>query len=108
MNSRISRPRTCIIRIEGGFVVCGYSPNAQQGAITTAQVDAFLTFYRDNNENATFSSVAKLRNSLNPETFNYKREMKSPFGMHLVTYDSSFSSRLPLQSGYSLEEIEHH
>ena len=85
-----------------------YYPNTVRRSFSMAQVEKFLEIVRDNDVSLTFSSVPKLRSSVSEGYFNFKKEMTSPFGMHLVTHDATVSSTLALKTTYTTEEASLH
>ena len=67
-----------------------------------------MNIVSENDSSVAFSSVPKLRASVSELFFIAKEEMRSPLGMHLVKYNKEFSSTLPLQPNYTLEEVLMH
>ena len=93
--------------VHEGFVVCALSSHSIRGSITDNQLIAYLKIVRDNNFKPTFSTVKKLVQSVEPGFSSYS-QMKSPLGMHMVTYNESCLSKLELKPFYTQEEVQHH
>ena len=105
---RTTNAKECVLPCQEGFLVCGLvAPNKKIG-ITQSKADCYLNVIRDNEATVNFSSISKLRASIHDPAFNFKDEMICPFGMHLVRYDSSVSSFIPLKPNYTVDETNTH
>lgn len=100
--------KECVIYCVEGFVSASACPNTCRHSITQAQADWFLKIVRDNNHTVMFGNVPKLVANVKATQFDFRSEMKSPLGMHMVEFDYQISLYLPIQPDYNVDKVKEH